>query len=624
MENLNQDCMSLVLKFSDINDIQNVAFVSKTLYTNTFEYRNFYATIPSNLKWTDIRYIDRLNVAKRLFEKISYNVLISCKYLCYKSKQNGLAQEIQNAIDFRLHNNKFKYTGLTYEQNEIRNFDFLPKQMYAIQAFAGTGKTTTLVEIAKKNREKKILYLAFNKALAIEASESAFKNLNVEVFTIHSLALQHTSQYNVANLTNTLISNYLQMNYDDAFLTRKVLNNFLASYDRELDEIHIPYNVGNVFLDYAKQLWNAMLEKEFPMCHDGYVKLFMIEKKQLNYDLILIDEAQDITYCMFRCIKNQKNATKIFVGDMHQQIYGFRNVCNVIENVNPDNRFGLHQSFRFGFELTSLVNNFLQTFKKESSTLIPCYKKTTIVNRFNHDENYTIVCRSNYTIRKMALEYANKKIRFTILGKKFNPEKEIHKLDELHNLEIFGESNHRKLNGLSNLNEALLHFTEIGNETWKMRIRLYVELGYDNCRNGLHKTMDYYTQDNPKVILTTVHQSKGLEFDCVKIADDFQYINPQHIVRTQNMMENYNLIYVAMTRAKYKLWLNKSLTNYFSVVYEVDKCPKIIESMYRRCDSCDEYNNVFLIDNIEEFKGNYNPCYRCKDCLPKLAFLIDI
>src|ERR1039457_1180938 len=63
-----------------------------------------------------------------------------------------------------------------------------------INAVAGSGKTTTIIEYAKaRPGESKILYLAFNKSVKTEALKRfADKGLNnVKVETAHSLAYKH-------------------------------------------------------------------------------------------------------------------------------------------------------------------------------------------------------------------------------------------------------------------------------------------------------------------------------------------------------------------------------------------------------------------------------------------------
>jgi predicted AAA+ superfamily ATPase len=75
--------------------------------------------------------------------------------------------------------------NLTTQQNEI--IESIPKyKNIKINAFAGTGKTTTLKLIANKYKEKKILYLAFNSSIKNEASKIFPSNSFIK--TTHGLA----------------------------------------------------------------------------------------------------------------------------------------------------------------------------------------------------------------------------------------------------------------------------------------------------------------------------------------------------------------------------------------------------------------------------------------------------
>ena len=77
---------------------------------------------------------------------------------------------------------------LTEEQCRIIDFVKQMKrgQKLKIEAKAGSGKTSTLVEVAKANPDKRFLYLAFNKAIVNDASQKF--PANVVVKTTHSLA----------------------------------------------------------------------------------------------------------------------------------------------------------------------------------------------------------------------------------------------------------------------------------------------------------------------------------------------------------------------------------------------------------------------------------------------------
>jgi len=79
---------------------------------------------------------------------------------------------------------------LTSEQHAIINSNGNIK----INAVAGSGKTTTIIEYAKaRPANSRILYLAFNRSVKIEATKKfAEKGLsNVKVETAHSLAYKN-------------------------------------------------------------------------------------------------------------------------------------------------------------------------------------------------------------------------------------------------------------------------------------------------------------------------------------------------------------------------------------------------------------------------------------------------
>ena len=66
----------------------------------------------------------------------------------------------------------------------------LTGQDVIVQAYAGAAKSSTLCLIAQAMPTKKILYVAFNKAIAVEAAEKMPNN--VECRTVHSVAYANT------------------------------------------------------------------------------------------------------------------------------------------------------------------------------------------------------------------------------------------------------------------------------------------------------------------------------------------------------------------------------------------------------------------------------------------------
>ncbi|MFP4008367.1 MAG: 3'-5' exonuclease, partial [Spirulinaceae cyanobacterium] len=74
---------------------------------------------------------------------------------------------------------------------------------------------------------------------------------------------------------------------------------------------------------------------------------------------------------------------------------------------------------------------------------------------------------------------------------------------------------------------------------------------------ALAKNLDQVSKDNNQVLVITVHQSKGLEFDTVFLAGIAQNEFPSFFsVRDNKEEEEKRLFYVAMTRAKERLFIS--------------------------------------------------------------------
>ena len=88
---------------------------------------------------------------------------------------------------------------LTDEQIKIINTLKTDEKIIKINAFAGAGKSSTLVEVVKEirktDKDSKILYVVFNRSMLNEAKEK-FAGLDVECQTTHGFALKRFSAIN--------------------------------------------------------------------------------------------------------------------------------------------------------------------------------------------------------------------------------------------------------------------------------------------------------------------------------------------------------------------------------------------------------------------------------------------
>jgi hypothetical protein len=208
----------------------------------------------------------------------------------------------------------------------------------AISAYAGAGKTSTLVMVAKE-LTKPSLYIAFNKSIAEEAGTKF--PVWVTCKTLHSLAYASIITPNkmfrkVAGYTDTkavlrLLDSELGYLPDFKALEAvyKVLDlvkefcqsasfdssEFIRGYLADSEELADLEPLTKMF----NKLWEAMTDPKstITMTHDVYLKLFQLSKPVLDFEVIYQDEFQDANPVTLDIFYRQK-AKLIAVGDAYQ------------------------------------------------------------------------------------------------------------------------------------------------------------------------------------------------------------------------------------------------------------------------------------------------------------------
>jgi F-box protein 18 (helicase) len=242
-----------------------------------------------------------------------------------------------------------------------------------INAVAGSGKTTTIIEYARtRSANSKILYLAFNRSVKLEA-EKKFAEIgleNVKVETAHSLAYRNIvyknnyivrkSGYKSHEITEILNiagskekhTEFILGNHVNKFVTYFCNSDKIKVQELNyLDVVHDSKakNFVEVFYPRIEEFTRTFLSKmdkgEIEITHDFYLKKFQLSNPILNYDFILFDEGQDASPAMLDVFRKQ-NAVKVIVGDTHQQIYGWRHAINSLDKLDYP-VYHLSNSFRF-------------------------------------------------------------------------------------------------------------------------------------------------------------------------------------------------------------------------------------------------------------------------------------
>jgi len=415
---------------------------------------------------------------------------------------------------------------LTDEQNLILS-SLKRLDEVKIFAFAGTGKTTTLKAIAEANPKARILYLAFNKSIEKEAKGKFPRN--VEIKTVHALAYKYVGRlYEIQNLNPAVVAELFGMDYQSAYEVINSFEIFCNSGVLSFEELMLPH------MEYAKILYQKMKDKEIAANHSFYLKEFHLKlangEIRLNYDIVLLDEAQDtnpVTFAIFYLIGAKK---RIAVGDKHQQIYAFRGAVNALGHFDGES-FYLTNSFRFNDKIAKNATYFLNVWKGEENTIKGLNTQTRIKSK-------AILSRTNsYLIEKTA-SFIRDEVKFKFVREPYNVFGLALNLLRLKNNEKldkqFGYLNKFDYDELLSMSESK-EFSDI-----EMKTALGIVEKYNKALIGFYtKAKEYFYDRGLKAeyYLSTAHTSKGLEWDEVTLLEDFNHLYK----KVANLMKERNI-----------------------------------------------------------------------------------
>lgn len=465
-----------------------------------------------------------------------------------------------------------------------------------VNAVAGSGKTTTLVEYARKRPDKKILYLVFNKSVKLEAIAKFEKNQidNVKVETAHSLAYKRivgnkyklVSSYKPSEIVDILKllpvagvhSEYVIANHINRFVSYFCNSTALKLSELEYTSVLTEKKAkifANTFYAYIYENTRLFLAKmdrgEIPIIHDFYLKKYQLSNPILNYDCILFDEGQDASPVMLDVFLKQK-ATKVIVGDSYQQIYGWRYAINSLMNTEFQ-PFELTQSFRFRQDIANLGKKILHQKKYlELPNDAKIFGKGNCTDKISK----ATISRSNVGLLIRAIEYVDKspsnKIHFEGGFQSYTYAEEGTSLYDVLNLSN-GKRDKIRDTLLKKMKdtEELERYIEQTSDAQLAMLQQIVKLYGNQIYSYIHDFKNLETEDRneAKMIFSTVHKAKGMEYDMVTLNSDF--LNEQDLVKkiveyktqeidyVQKLNEEINLLYVAITRTKNKLVIPKEL-----------------------------------------------------------------
>lgn len=457
-----------------------------------------------------------------------------------------------------------------------------------VNAFAGAGKTSTIMEYIKARKKKRILTLVFNRSASEDMQKKAQKNgiSTAEFSTIHAFAYRNSKKVfpglldrlqaklqpqDLAKFFERKLVPDKKRRYVAAKILSDVFTDFIKSQAKNLKsyfdggwpgktaqtmkKMGIPENrIEECLFAMEKDLLDD--HGKLPITHDGYLKRWQLycEHIDLGFDEIIVDEAQDTTNCTLALVLGQKRAKQRFVGDRFQQIYGWNGCINSFPKLEQmgATSLALTQSFRCPDRIAILARPYLAllgaklTFRG-CSTEMPDDGKKAILCRTNAAVINTLfhLRETGFPSRKICL-YGG------VQSYNFNDVFDIANLALKRKDKILSP----EVKSFASFEEYREYVDEIEDYTSKKNCELIAKFG----PKGIFALRGFLTHepysDTPVadgIIVSTAHKSKGSEFGSVELATDFLTISEYLAIGDKENIisfEDLRILYVAITRAK--------------------------------------------------------------------------
>lgn len=467
-----------------------------------------------------------------------------------------------------------------------------------VEAVAGAGKTATLRMAAHANPGRRMLYVAYNKALAEEAKASMPSN--VECRTAHSLAYRDVGYRYKARLDASRVSarDALTIMHGSGRPETRILNapidlggvvlrpitlvrlalatvdRYCQSADQDIATHHLPRVDGvkglarqalaDVVAPIAALAWADLRHPAGRLRHtpDHYLKVWALTRPTLSAGTILFDEAQDANPVLAAVLTAQQHAQQIAVGDSCQQLYAWRGSVDALATWPADERLYLSRSFRFGQAIADRANRWLDLLDAPTRVEGAPWLDSTVGPV---DQPDAILCRTNAGAMRQTMEQLAAARVYLVGGGT-----EVRRLAEAADQLMHGERcDHPELAAFADWDEVRAYVAEddSGSDLAPL-VKLIDEYGTEEILATVAQLAQ--RPEDADVVVSTGHRSKGLQWPRVTIGDDYRepvptpYPTPDSphkamVLRRGELM----LAYVGVTRAERRLddsglsWLDR-------------------------------------------------------------------
>ena len=466
-----------------------------------------------------------------------------------------------------------------------------------INAVAGSGKTTTIVEALKRAKNSgKTIFLAFNKSIVAELSNRLTSN--VECKTLHSLGLSAFYSMRIKvkvnndkwmseirNVASTLSSIFNENDKEYYAFCGNIKSlfdlarlNLLHNGDVKVIEKLAEYHNIETLGDEAEVV-NTLLQRAYDINERGLnvidftdmivlpTQNSLVKRGLTKYNTIAVDEAQDMSAAtqalMFASLA--KNGRFIAVGDKRQAINGFAGaMCDSFAKLaeKADVELPLSVNYRCGSDIIKLAQSVVPYIESHEGAIKGNVEDVYDMTEVKHGD--MVICRKSAPLVNLCLKMLASGRNAYIKGNDIcegllNLIRKM-KANDIEDLFIkLEEEEERKRQQLLKYGikaNAISNCPSIQEFADKIKCLRYIAESCSTLDEVQIKLKKLFTecQSGNCVTLSTIHKSKGLE------ADNVWIVSPECLPMTWDgqldwqLEQENNLKYVAITRAKKNLF----------------------------------------------------------------------
>ena len=464
--------------------------------------------------------------------------------------------------------------GLTAEQLEVLTAVLDTKyDTVMVDAIGGSGKSTTSVASARLYAPKTGFYTAFNKAI-VEDTKKKLQGV-LPARTFHSIAYNIIKpRKSIEELTYKSISN--KFSYPEKLDIIGCLNGYFnSSYINIEDYLNKEHPHGKKLHEYvcdlADDMWNGKINPTFDYLLKCMHLMLHTGELEVGYDLIIVDECQDLVPVTFEITKLLKAKKKLYLGDKFQNIYNYMGTVNAFNLIKDAHTVRLTETFRCDKDTAYIVEKYgkqylSKDFKFRSGRSYDCGASER-----------AYISRTNAGVLRRIIDCIDRNIPYKLL----RSPKEVFALPmALVNASRGNPVYDRRYKYLETEYQkyciaplgAISFFDYVKESTKDPSITFMCDTVKYLIKDGVNFYDVYaHTMNNKNKVgytITTAHAFKGLEVDIVYIDNDlnklvsnirdkmivdgkFSVLNRQYL--TPMDKENLNIYYVALSRARHEI-----------------------------------------------------------------------